>query len=593
MNITQAILHSVEEGKARILTRLLPFFVTLLVIVLVYDFAVFVGLDDAQSMDNAQLARQIERGDGYTTKFLRPAALAQMNSKATADRPAGQPATFYPDAKYPEGTERLLPDTYNAPGYPYLLSGWFSLLRPDFSQTPKEMAVARYYTGDRVIPFLNQIFVLLTAGLVFLLGRGLFDLRVAWMAMTAFLLTDIVWQYSITALSTNVLMFLVTILCIAAVEIYAVGEAVSGSQEARFWPAWVWTLVLGLILGLACLTRLNLLVLLIPFGVFLIFVPRGSYLLIPVLAVVVIAMVAPWFWYMYNVSGNILGSNVPFLHYGIKGDEGNQIFCVLAPPDNNQLFKDLADKQFTGFGWHFAHAWGMLGTNPLIVFFVASIFHNFKRRQVQALRWLLIACGFCLILATNCGSASPAPIDTWNTLVLLLPGMLVIGSAYFFILLDRLHLDLKLMANAITVTTLVLISCPLVGTLMNSHANHAYPPYVPPAIKAIGSFVKPGDWITTDLPWATAWYGDHASMWLPDTLADFNVIYDDYNSSGVLLLTPTLLSQPITTVTSGEYKDWFPFVARGSLPAHFPLDSRIPLGNAQIEYMIWGHAGGL
>ena len=82
-------------------------------------------------------------------------------------------------------------------------------------------------------------------------------------------------------------------------------------------------------------------------------------------------------------------------------------------------------------------------------------------------------------------------------------------------------------------------------------------------------------------------------MWLPDSLADFNVIYDDYNSSGMLLVTPVLLSQPITSITSGEEKDWFPFVARGSLPPHFPLDSRVPLGSSQIEYLIWGRAGGL
>ena len=115
-----------------------------------------------------------------------------MNAKATADRPAGQATTFYPDAQYPEGTERMLPDTYNAPGYPYLLSGWYSLLRTNFDQTPKEIATARYYAGDRPVPWLNQIFVFLTAGLIFLLARGLFDHRVAWMSMTAFFLTNIV-----------------------------------------------------------------------------------------------------------------------------------------------------------------------------------------------------------------------------------------------------------------------------------------------------------------------------------------------------------------------------------------------------------------
>jgi hypothetical protein len=590
MNITQGILHAVEEGKARVLTRIIPFAVTLLVIFLCYNFRVFNGLDDAQSMDNAQVARQIARGDGFTTKFIRPYALGQLNSLAQK-RPAAQDRELFPAAKFPKGTERILPDTYNAPGYPYLLAGWFKLLNSKFDEAPRDIATARTYGPDHAIPWLNQIFLFLNAALIFILGWRLFDERVAWMAMTAFLLTDIVWQYSITALPTTGLMCLTTLVLFATVEIFSVGEACFESTEAPFWPAWLWTLLLAVILGLISLTRLHLLVLLLPLALFFLSVPRSSFWLILVLVVVVLGMVVPWFWHMYFISGSLIGSNIPFLHYGSEGFEGNQIYGVLGAPDYNQLFKDIAGKEFIGFGWNFAHAWSLLGTNPIVLLFFVSTLHSFKRPRVQALRWLIVGAAFSIIAANNFGSPHPENLDPWNNLVILLPGMLVVGSAFFFILVDRLHFPLWILNNAITITMLVLVALPMIGALLDARGNRTYPPYSPPALRAIGNYVHTEDWITTDMPWASAWYGDHTSLWLPDTLLDFEEIYDDYNNSGLLVLTPVTLQAPASTLTSGEYKDWMPFITGVNIPPHFPLDSRAPSGAGMIEYFIWGRRG--
>ena len=85
-----------------------------------------------------------------------------------------------------------------------------------------------------------------------------------------------------------------------------------------------------------------------------------------------------------------------------------------------------------------------------------------------------------------------------------------------------------------------------------------------------------------------AWYGDRTSLWLPDTLGDFNEIYDNYNQTGILVITPATLGAPASTLTSGEYKDWLPFVSGGAVPEHFPLSAHAPGGAGQIEYFIWG-----
>jgi hypothetical protein len=580
MNIIQTVLHSVEAGKAQVLSRLIPFVLMLAVVLLVYDFDVYRGLNDPQSMDNAQLARQISSAHGFTTKFIRPAALAQLGALGLAKN--GKAVDLFPAAQFPSGTQRYLPDTYNAPAYPYLLAGWFDLLHPAFKEPLTALLAKHMYAGDRPIPWLNQIFLVLTSLLVFFWGRRLFDSRVAWMSLLSFLLTDIVWQYSITALSTSLLMFLVTAVLFIAVEIFEVGEVSFKHQDASFGAAWIWTLALGVLLGLACLARLHLLILLVPVGIFLIFVPRTNYGLIPLLAVIVLGMTVPWLWHISNLSGNPLGSNVSLLHYGVPGFDGNQIYCVLQPPSYEQLFVDLGKKEILGWGWHFGHAWEMLGCNPMVLLFVASILHNFRRSRIRAFRWLIIGCAVVIVVVNSLGVPQPEAVGPWNALVVLLPSMVVVGSAFFFILLDRLSLPLRLVNTAI----------PMGITFSKMGGQYNYPPYSPPAINAIGQFVRPDDWVTTDMPWAMAWYGDHTSVWLPDTISDFEDIHDNTNPSGLLLITPVLLGKPATTLTSGEYKEWFPFVTGVNLPPNFPLVGRVAMKSGGVEYLLWASRGG-
>ena len=53
------------------------FFVLAIVLSLVHVFVNFRGLSSATGMDQAQLAREIARGNGFQTKVIRPYAWAQ------------------------------------------------------------------------------------------------------------------------------------------------------------------------------------------------------------------------------------------------------------------------------------------------------------------------------------------------------------------------------------------------------------------------------------------------------------------------------------------------------------------------------------
>jgi hypothetical protein len=126
--------------------------------------------------------------------------------------------------------------------------------------------------------------------------------------------------------------------------------------------------------------------------------------------------------------------------------------------------------------------------------------------------------------------------------------------------------------------------------VLDTRPNQPFPPYAPVLLRAVGDAAPKESWITIDMPWAEAWYGDHASLWLPDTISDFNVIYDSYNQSSLLIITPIMAAEPASTLLTGEYKDWLPFVTIGAPPENFPL-SRVydPKIKDSIGYTIWQH----
>lgn len=592
MNFIQNALQALEVGKGQILVRAIPLLAALLFVGGAYDFNIYRGLSDAQSMDNAQLARQILRGKGFTTEFLRPQAVAQLRDFATSQSlSTGKPGDLFPADRFPPGTPRVLPDTYNAPGYPCLLAAWFYLIHPEFEQVPAAMFASHFYSADRWIPLLNQAFMLLTAILVFALGHRLFDERVAWISLVAFLGTDLVWHFTLTALSTTVLMFLVTAILMCVLEIFCVSEGCFEIEDHPFTPAWNWGFAVALLLAAACLMRLHLVVLLIPLFAFLLLMPRPSFPLFVVIAILVIGFITPWFVHVNAISGNPLGSNFALVLSGEGDYAGNQIYCTTSIPSYQQLFKNALTKETAGFLWHFEHAWNLLGANPFILLFGVSILHQFKRRRTRLFHWLLFACAIALIAANNLGSATPENVGPWNTLVVLLPCMLVVGSAYFYILLDRLNLQVRLLINVIVTSTVIFTMAPMILTLTSpSNYLYSFPPYMPPWIKILGQYAQPDEWVTSDMPWATAWYADRASLWLPDSMADFENFHKNVCPTGVLLFTPVTWSEPISTVTTGEYKDWAPFILWSTdmfPPTDFPLTVHNSTPPGGPSYTVW------
>ena len=81
----------------------------------------------------------------------------------------------------------------------------------------------------------------------------------------------------------------------------------------------------------------------------------------------------------------------------------------------------------------------------------------------------------------------------------------------------------------------------------------------------------------TDMPWATAWYGDRVSILLPKDVDDFYEI-NDYKQyvSGMYITTLTKNKPFVKQLLDGPEKSWLP-VMSGRTPPDFPLKMGVSL----------------
>jgi len=120
----QEWIHELEEGAWARYLKLAAFYVSILVLVLAYDFRVYRNFGTLEAMDSAQLARNIAQGKGYTTLFVRPFSLYLVQSHNQGDSA---------DALVNAGTDfakirTAHPDLANPPVYPLVLAGLMDLL---------------------------------------------------------------------------------------------------------------------------------------------------------------------------------------------------------------------------------------------------------------------------------------------------------------------------------------------------------------------------------------------------------------------------------------------------------------------------------
>jgi len=168
--------------------------------------------------------------------------------------------------------------------------------------------------------------------------------------------------------------------------------------------------------------------------------------------------------------------------------------------------------------------------------------------------------------------------------LLFLPIMTCFGLAFLLVQWNRLGITGRLPRLGFLTLLFVLCVWPMISNLLLASAKGSvrWPPYAPPYIAVIHTWMKPDEIIATDMPWAVAWYAERRAVWLPDTISHYNEL-NDYKVLGGpikgIYLTPISGGQNrLHDILKGEYKDWAAVVLRSVNLQKFPLQWGALLG---------------
>ena len=300
-------------------------------------------------------------------------------------------------------------------------------------------------------------------------------------------------------------------------------------------------------------------------------------------------MIAPWVLRNYHLSHS------PF------GTAGYAVFENISPyfpeyhlqrslnPDLSRIgFDALWGKFLANSGIILADELPRLGGSWIGAFFLVGLLLPFKNPSLDRLRYFVLLCLPVLIVAQALGrtqlSEDSPVINTENLLVLLAPIVIVYGASLFFILLNQLELPLRQLRYLIIGVFCVLVGLPMLltfFTILNPFFPRAsalaYPPYYPPLIQKISSWMHEDELVASDIPWAVAWYGERPGLWLTlTTHPDFFTFYDYNKPIKAVYLTPVTMDERFLAqwVRDGEY-GWGNFALgvflKMELPPYFPL----------------------
>jgi hypothetical protein len=582
MPFLQDIIHKLEVGGGRGFLRYGLFVLAVLMLGVVYNWRSFRNMGSQEAMDAAQLARNISEGKGYNTLFIRPFSMYLLKRHSPTEKDAVH-------LKSPH------PDLANPPVYPVVLAGLLKVAHFNYEIPSKPVPFwtvgtkfARY-KPDFVIAMFNEVLMLINVVMVFFLARKLFDPAVAWLSTILMLGTELFWRFSVSGLSTNLLLIIFTGLlwCVVLLE-----EEVRAPKRGAN-AAVLFTIAAGVLAGLGGLTRYSFGWLIIPLLIFLAIFggPRKILFLLIALASFAIVL-TPWIVRNVHVSGT------PFGTAGYSIMESTQMF-----PDNRlprSLDPDLGHLNLMGFWMKLIQNLRQIAATDLpkmggtwvSAFFLVGLLVVFRNPGIRRVRYfLLMALGVLIVTQalgrTQLSEESPE-INTENLLVLVTPMVIVFGTSLFFLLLEQITLPLFELRYLIMGAFGFLACLPLIFTLLPPKTNPlSYPPYYPPACQVVGGLLNQSEIAMSDVPWAVAWYGDRKCVWLTLKAAEQNTsegffsIYDTYKAINVLYLTPeTLDARFLTQWIRGGEQSWGSFVleclVKKKVPEGFPLSFSQP-----------------
>ena len=582
----QQFVHKLEEGgwvkrvKFAVIVSAILFNINLWF----FRDAGFRGLNHEKSIEQAQISREINRGNGFTTKMIRPAALWLFEKNM---------------GRFPDAAQ---PDIFHAPLNPYINAGVFrvadtfndflkkqSLQRPglvpltyDKVMTTKELI----YTYDKFIAAVQVLFFLLAVLVVYSTARRLFDDTLAAFVACLLLICERFWEFSMSGLPQMLMLFLFSL------AVYCLVRAIENQEALTSPTAWLSTAavcfaLLALTHGISIWIFLGALV----FCAFF-FRPLGIH--VAIMLAIFVAIYSPWLLRNYLVCGSPQGLGWYSGLHILRGTEASLMRGLeVSLSDLSPLtFRSKVQSQTIE---QMGSIYQFLGQSLLAPAFFIALLHLFKRPVTSHFRWAILSMWLFAVLGMSVfGLADRHGLQANDLHVLFIPMMVSYGLAFVLVMWSRLEINIRLVRLAFLTSLFILSSLPFIDNFLQMMRGPGirvqWPPYVPPYIAIMNTWTKENEVITSDMPWAVAWYADRKSLWLPKTIQDFITLNDYKSLKGSIIglyLTPISGNRAfLSDIVKGEYSEWAPFILRNVTAREFPLkvSTVMPIDNECIFY---------
>ena len=538
-----------EELSGALILRRLLFLLLLFGLMLFYLGPGFKQLSSPKGIEQAQIARELARTGSFQTKMIRPLSLYQADEHSEES-----------DGSHIVGFN----DTYHAPLNPLLNSVIIRFFKgkDNFGWDNKSTV---YYL-DRVITTISIFFLLASIGITFLFISRIFDAKIGGVTALLMLLCELLWRYSQSGLPQMLMLFLFTLGC------YFVYRAVE-AQCLEKKP------VSFLMLGAVCfgLLALSHWMAIWPFMGLVIFScfyfkPRGAVGL--GMLVIFLIIILPWCIRNFYTSGDILGS----AYYGLFGGMGSaeeEIYRSYNLNKDNIFRKGFASKVLTSSLYQLNGIYSFLGSIVAAPLFFLALLHPFKRPQIAAFKWFILAMwipaviGMSLFGVSNQSFGMSGP-DANQIHLLFIPLMTAYGLAMLAILWSRIGIgsNIPIISEngylwiAVALSSIPMLLSLLPGITRGIQTKEKATRGV--VISYFGKQVDETEIVITDSPWEVAWYGDRTSLWLPTKKADLREIMqrakNHKNPFSGILITPRSMTKSLLNLTYRDEREWAPII---------------------------------
>ena len=557
-----------------IIIRRSLFLLILIILTLGNLFVLFRGLNSPQAMDQAQIAREIARGNGFTTKFIRPVAYEQASNAQDGTVPL-----------------KNFQDTYHSPLNPLLNAAVLKLIGADDAET-WEMTTSEFvFPLDRVIVTVSTLFFLMAIGVNYLLVSRIFDPKIAGVTAILMLFCELFWKYSLSGLPQMLMLLLFS--C----GIYFVYRAVESASEGRI--AMAPALVAGVFFTLLALTHWMTVWIALGYIIFaaIAFRPRGI-VAFSILALLLLAAIGPMLRNQ-GISGSPFGTAFLTLYNGLGNGSEAAVMRTTDLQAQPLVLDGLISKILRTTLLQTTDIIPFLGGIIVAPLFFIALLHPFKRPSIANFRWAILLMWIGAAFGLAFFGISPDELDPNQLHLLFAPIMTAYGLAFISILWSRLEFvaTTPMLRNLHHIVIIGICALPLVLALpLQVRVGMQYrdrggvpnwPPYLANPLNSSSAGLK--GWVSedqvvfSDQPWAVAWYADRTSIWLPPTREGFEELESlaaDLQTpvAGIVISPSSHGSGPVSEIAA-NYRDFTAMVLDGPVnlatlpprqPAQYP-----------------------